>query len=127
MSDLAEQFKGSDPKPVYEGGIGRSKPKARKTHTTQWAKLHREKGGPCRLCGKLPYELHHLLSRARGGADEAWNLVPLDRGCHDLVTNEDSATLRALAAALTDDEYAGLIEAAGEGAMERLFQARYER
>ena len=112
-----------DPKPLSEGGIGRPKPRGRsRTHRASWDVLHKRKGGPCRLCGDTRrYELHHLLSRARGGPDEAWNLVPLCSHCHRAVTSEYPGELRTLAARLTDDEYAGLIEAGGEGIMERLF------
>lgn len=83
--------------------------------------LHREKGGPCRLCGNVPYELHHVLSKARGGPDAPWNLLALCRDHHRLVTDEDAATLRSLAAALNDEEYSALIEHGGEGIMARLF------
>lgn len=113
-----------DPKPATEGGIGRPKARARsraRTHRQTWAILHREKGGPCRLCGHVPYELHHLLSKARGGPDEAWNLVALCKAHHLLVTNENPSTLANLAEALTDAEYAGLIGAGGENVMQRLF------
>lgn len=73
------------------------------------------------MCGRTPYQLHHLASRARRGPNEAWNLVPLCRDCHALVTNEDAPTLRALAASLSDAEYAGLIGWGGENVLERLF------
>jgi hypothetical protein len=43
--------------------------------------------------------------------------------CHLLVTREDPAALLNLAFRLLDDEYAGLIDACGEGALERLFGA----
>lgn len=113
-----------DWRPSTEGGIGRPKRvgKSRsRTHRSTWAELHARKGGACRLCGGLPYELHHLLSKARGGPNEAWNLAPLCSDCHAAVTNEDAPTLALLAAALTDEEYAGLIEHSGEQIIHRLF------
>jgi 5-methylcytosine-specific restriction endonuclease McrA len=96
----------------------RGKPR---TTPADWRKLHAAKGGPCRLCGRTPYELHHLLSRARGGPDTFWNLVPLCAQHHEKVTREDPVTLALLAESLTDQEYAGLVQTEGEGVLERLF------
>lgn len=113
-----------DWRPSTEGGIGRPKAGARsraRTHRSTWKELHARKGGGCRLCGQTPYELHHLLSKARGGPNEAWNLAPLCSACHVLVTDEDKGTLARLAAALTDEEYSGLIEHSGEQIIHRLF------
>lgn len=118
------EFKGPDFKPQTEGGMGRAKARGRsraRTHRTTWAELHARKGGACRLCGALPYQLHHLLSKARGGPNEAWNLCALCQDCHGAVTGEDADTLRRLAAALSDEEYAGLIAHSGEGIIHRLF------
>lgn len=36
-------------------------------------------------CTGLAVDPHHVLPRGRGGADVAWNLVPLCRPCHDRV------------------------------------------
>lgn len=128
---LAAAFRGPDPKPSTEGGMGRPKARGRsraRTHRSTWAELHARKGGPCRTCGSIGRtELHHLLSKARGGPNEAWNLCSLCPDCHLLVTNEDGATLRLLAERLTDEEYAGLVEHSGETVFERLFHVEYRR
>jgi hypothetical protein len=115
MADVRPDFKqASRTKQPSKRGRARTTP-------ADWRKLHAAKGGPCRLCGRTPYELHHLLSRARGGPDTFWNLVPLCVAHHELVTREDADTLAALGVALTDAEYAGLTVFAGEGITERLF------
>lgn len=132
MSDLAAGFKGSDPRPSSEGGIGRKKPprgwrtRGRKMATReQWAALRAEKLTECRLCSATepfePLELHHLVPRSAGGDDVADNLVALCRQCHDCVTRRVPADLADLAEGLSDGEYAYCIEKLGEGAMERLF------
>ena len=110
-----------DPRPQTEGGIGRAKPK--QNRAVSWSRLHTEKGGPCRLCGGMPYMLHHVLSRARGGPDLPWNLVPLCRQCHHLIHQEDPATKRELLGCLTEEEYDALIVFAGPGVIARLFGA----
>lgn len=109
-----------DPRPTARATQPKKRGRA-KTSAADWRQLHARKGGPCRLCGKVPYELHHLLSRARGGPDEAWNLAPLCDKHHELVTREDRETLLELAGRLTDEEYAGLTTHEGEGVIERLF------
>ena len=115
MPDVRPDFKtASRTKQPTKRGRARTSPR-------EWRGLHFEKGGPCRLCGDRPYELHHLLSRARGGPDQAWNLVPLCNRHHSLVTAEHPETLAALAASLTDAEYAGLVTLEGEGVLARLF------
>lgn len=122
--DLAAAFRGPD---LKEPSGAKGKTRGRKRATgADWRKLHARKGGPCRLCGALPYQLHHLVGRAQLGPDEAWNLVPLCGrgnidGCHGLVERNDRDALRRLAESLEDDEYAGLIAFAGEGIIERLF------
>lgn len=41
---------------------------------------------PCLGCGSIgPSEIHHLRSRGSGGDDSAWNVVPLDRKCHQKI------------------------------------------
>lgn len=119
-----------DWKPQTEGGIGRAKAVGRsraRTHKTTWRELHARKGGRCRLAAlgdcdsDTHYQLHHLLSKARGGPNEAWNLCALCPRHHGLITAEDPATKAALLAELTDEEYAGLTSFAGEGTVERLY------
>lgn len=37
----------------------------------------------CIACGKAPpNDAHHLRTRKSGGGDQLWNLLPLDRRCH---------------------------------------------
>ena len=94
----------------------------------QWEKLHAEKQGPCWVTlMPPPNELAHLISRAQGGPDAAWNLIPLTRAAHSLFDMRDPDTCRAVCESLTDEEYAGLIEFAGEGVFERRFGIAYER
>ena len=38
---------------------------------------------PCLGCGCYGVELHHVRSRGAGGEDTTWNLIPLDRKCHE--------------------------------------------
>lgn len=118
-----------DVQPDWKAAGGTRQPKKRgraRTTAADWRKLHAIKGDGCRLCGQKPYELHHLISKARGGPDEAWNLCPLCPDHHRLVTDEDAPTLAELAAALHDDEYAGVVELLGQNGLERLFKVRYE-
>jgi 5-methylcytosine-specific restriction endonuclease McrA len=99
----------------------------------EWATLRAEKFGACRTCpppwkpngGRViaPTELHHVVSRARGGDDVAANLVPLCRDCHACVTAENAVTRAALAASLTDSERAYVVGKLGEDGLARLFGA----
>lgn len=93
----------------------------------QWAAIRAEKLTGCRLaateCVGKAYvcELHHLVSRSQGGDDVADNLVALCASCHHRVTGRHPAPLAALAASLSDSEYAYVVGKLGEGAMGRLF------
>jgi 5-methylcytosine-specific restriction endonuclease McrA len=83
----------------------------------QWQRIIAAKLGPCRVCvspaanggydvrPKL-IEFHHLISRQRGGDDVPDNIVPLCAEHHRLVTEVDRATVRLLAASLTEAERA---------------------
>ncbi|MGH3998063.1 MAG: HNH endonuclease [Pseudonocardiaceae bacterium] len=52
-------------------------------------------GWACRRCGESASDCHHVLTRARGGKDEADNLVALCRRCHSWVhANPAEATRR---------------------------------
>ena len=121
---LAE-FRGPDWKPSTEGGI--SRPKPRKNQRTRAgagtkAAIRGAKCRECRLCGYTrDVEPHHIIPRGRQGRWEFDNIVGLCNTHHRLVTENDAPTLRALAAALTDGEYAYVIDELGEGALERLF------
>jgi hypothetical protein len=39
----------------------------------------------CIACNSVGAEGHHLTTRAAGGSDEEFNLIPLDRKCHSEV------------------------------------------
>jgi 5-methylcytosine-specific restriction endonuclease McrA len=93
----------------------------------EWARIVAEKRGPCRICGTLSgiFEFHHILPRSQGGSDCASNVVCLCRECHSDVTHRKQAALDTLAAKLTDDEYAYIVQVRGEGGLERLFGIRY--
>lgn len=57
--------------------------------------VKRRDKGKCRCCGKPGTDLHHILYRARGGRDEASNLITLCRSCH---TAEHSHVLKVYGA-----------------------------
>ncbi len=95
---------------------------------TEWQAIAAAKLGPCRVCcdpghngsqfGRI--QLHHLVSRARGGGDCAENIVPLCLRCHLFVTDNCGPYLDVLRRSLTDAEYAYVIGKLGEGGVERL-------
>ena len=95
----------------------------------QWARIVAEKVGPCRVCcdpcsngsqwGKVQF--HHLVSRAQGGDDVADNIVPVCAPCHEQLTRRNPVDLEAVAASLTDSEYAYVISKLGESGPARLF------
>lgn len=94
----------------------------------QWATIAAEKQGPCRVTGAAPpNQLAHLISRAQGGPDEAWNIVPLSLEAHARFDGGDPETCRLVAESLTDEEYSRLIEFAGESVFETRFKIRYSR
>lgn len=93
----------------------------------QWAAIRAEKLTGCRLAatecvGRARFaELHHLVPRSQGGDDVADNLVALCQSCHGRVFSRNAVPLAALAASLTDSEYAYVVGKLGEDAMSRLF------
>jgi HNH endonuclease len=93
----------------------------------QWQAIIEEKLTGCRLAytecvGNASIcELHHLVPRSMGGDDVADNIVALCRSCHYRISYRHPVPLAALAASLTDGEYAYVIAKLGEGAMQRLF------
>lgn len=94
----------------------------------RWAQIAAAKQGPCRVCSTAPpNELAHLIGRAQGGHDSEWNIVPLCRLHHSLFDMRDAAVCRTICESLTDQEYAGLVEFAGEHVFERRFGIRFER
>jgi len=95
----------------------------------QWQAIIEAKKGPCRVCvqptsnghGFPVIEFHHLVPRAQGGDDIEDNIVPLCYGCHFCVTTHSPWSLAALAASLTDSEYAYVVSKLGESGPARLF------
>ncbi len=111
---------------------GPKRPSRMKASAKRWAEIAERKQGPCRGCGRRPpNQMAHLLGRGQGAPDSEWNVVPLCgpfyNGCHDLFDGRDPDVCRKVAESLTDQEYAGLIEWAGEGVIERRFGVRYLR
>lgn len=94
----------------------------------QWQKILAAKMGPCRVCGAAPpNDPAHIVSRGQGGPDLAWNILPLCRTDHSLFDMRDPAVCRAVCESLTDEEYAGLVEHAGENVFEARFGIKFER
>jgi hypothetical protein len=95
----------------------------------QWQAIIAAKTGPCRLCvtpssnghGFRPVTFHHLVPRGLGGDDVEDNIVPLCVFDHMFVTAREPDTLAALAASLTDSEYAYVVGKLGESGPARLF------
>jgi len=42
------------------------------------------RGKPCFICHDPKSEVHHLRTRAAGGSDEAHNILPVCRVCHQI-------------------------------------------
>jgi 5-methylcytosine-specific restriction endonuclease McrA len=72
-------------------------------------------------------QLHHVVSRAHGGADTADNIVPLCLPCHDAITRREPLPSYGMLLTLTDAEYAYMIERGGELYAERAYGLRYSR
>jgi 5-methylcytosine-specific restriction endonuclease McrA len=95
----------------------------------EWARIVKQKVGPCRVCcdpisnghGFPVVEFHHLVSRAQGGDDVADNVIPLCNPCHEQVTRRNPVDLGCIRVSMTDGEYAYVVGKLGEGGMERLF------
>lgn len=95
----------------------------------QWQAIIAAKQGPCRVCTQPTanghdwglIEFHHLVPRDLGGDDVADNIVPVHHACHNNVTARTPGAREAVAASLSDAEYAYVIGKLGEGGMERLF------
>lgn len=94
-----------------------------------WARIRAQKleGFPCRVCGSLgDHDAHHTYPRDRGGDDVAENVMPLCRGCHQLVEGRDPAACLAIVASTwlnqpepgpnggAQDEYSWLCDTYGE-------------
>ena len=84
-----------------------------RVNAREWSRLHDVKGGPCRLCGRWGYELHHLVGRDLGGDDVEQNLVPLCTGCHGRVQELKEPERSQLGRSLTPVERAYLLEKKG--------------
>ncbi len=101
----------------------------------QWQAISAAKAGPCRVCcdpasngsqfSKI--QLHHVVSREDHGDDVADNLAPLCPDDHGRVTRREPEACRNLLAALTDAEYAYMIERGGENYPERAYGLTYTR
>jgi 5-methylcytosine-specific restriction protein A len=65
-----------------------AKAERRRRHETTraWGRLRRlvldRAGGRCERCGAVADDAHHLVARARGGADTLDNLEALCEDCH---------------------------------------------
>jgi len=44
---------------------------------------------PCEHCGKKAVDIHHIIYRSHGGADNIENLIALCRKCHDMAHNNE--------------------------------------
>ncbi len=107
---------------------GPKRPSRQKASAKRWAEIAARKQGPCRICGHAPpNELHHLIARSQGGADTESCLVPLCQTDHALIEARDPIAGRMLAAALTDAEYAFVVEHYGESFFERRLGIVYSR
>ena len=95
----------------------------------QWQAIGEAKKGPCRVCvnpienghGFPVISLHHVVPRDMHGDDVADNIVPLCFDCHGAVEKREPEPLAALAASLTDSEYAYVVSKLGESGPARLF------
>jgi hypothetical protein len=74
-----------------------------------------------------PNDLAHLISRAQGGPDSEWNIVPLSRDAHTRFDARDPVVCLMVLESLTDQEYAGLVSFAGENVFEQRFGVQFER
>jgi hypothetical protein len=80
------------------------------------------------ICGRRPpNELHHLISRAQGGADCEGNIVALCQRDHAMIEARDPVAGMILASALDDLSYAYVIEHFGESFFERRLGVVYTR
>ncbi len=107
---------------------GPKRPKRQVAGGKRKGQMREAKQGPCRICGKLPpNELHHLISRAQGGADTEANLVPLCQTDHAFIEARDPIAGMILASSLTDEEYSYAVYHYGEGFFERRLGIVYAR
>lgn len=122
-------FRGSVPRPVSAGGVGRKKPAANK-RTAASAKrileIREKKCQECRLCGTgRNVNAHHLIPRSQLGIWTESNVVGLcgsgTTGCHGLVEARDPAASYLLRARLTDAEYSYVLTKMGEGWLDRRY------
>lgn len=80
----------------------------------------------CQLCGAVTLALdpHHIVPRSQGGDDVLANLAPLctfprldapdAKSCHDRITENDPAALRAFRVTLDELQVAYVLERKGE-------------
>ncbi len=107
---------------------GPKRPRRQTASRDRWAQIAAAKQGPCRVCGRPgPNELHHLIARSQSGADTESNCVPLCPADHARIEARDGLSGHALAASLTDAEYAYCVEHYGEAFFERRLGISYTR
>jgi hypothetical protein len=95
------------------------RPRARhRARQQEWAELHRAKHGRCRICGRLPAQLHHLVARSQSGDDVADNLVPLCSDHHSAVHAGDLLARTLLGGRLTDAEVGYVVDRRGAAWLE---------
>ncbi len=106
---------------------GPKRPKRLVASKKRWGEIAKARQGPCVACGSPPpNQLHHLISRAQGGADCESNLASLCLICHQKVEAHDRAACKALVLALDDSQYAYCVEHGGESVFERRYHVKYE-
>ncbi len=107
---------------------GPKRPKRLVASKKRWAEIAARKQGPCKGClAPPPNQLHHVISRAHGGADTEANIIPLCLYCHQKITEHDAEMSRIVVARLDDSEYSYAIEHGGEGFFERAYGLKYVR
>lgn len=115
MSVLPRRSGSPDPKP----------PKRVVASLNSWESLRYQKLGPCRICGKVPATLHHLVPRSLRGDDVAENLVPLcghgTQGCHGDVEAHRPEAVAALRQALRPEELKYILTLKGSVFLERYY------
>jgi hypothetical protein len=98
------------------------RPRARhRARQREWAELHRAKHGRCRICGRLPTQLHHLVARSQSGDDTADNLVPLCSDHHSAVHAGDLLARTLLGGRLTDAEVGYVVDRRGAAWLEERY------
>jgi hypothetical protein len=97
----------------------------------QWQAIISAKGSRCRMDPGLgcifAVQYHHLVRREDGGDDVADNIIPLCGQHHEHVHKRGHRNMYRLLGALTNAEYAYMIERGGEDYPERAYGVSYSR